>query len=115
MGDDTKSRAVNLQALVADDATTGSAANLDVIEALPLVLHAAGEHAEVLDEAVNLVVGPLTDTTQGEAIGCGRGVSAEAVGIDLVALGATLPTALRVLEFPEVETAVSHGGGARGS
>ena len=96
MTDDGQSSAVHLGAVIAGDAPAGAAANFHIVQALPSVAHAAGEDAEILDEAVNFIVGPFADAPHRQAVNGGHDLGAKSICINVIPLGAVAALAFGV-------------------
>ena len=95
--------AIHFRAVVTGDATAWAAANLYVIQSMPLSAHATGKDAEVLDEAVNLIVGPRADATHRQAINSGHDLGAESIGIYVIPLGAVASLAFGMATLTQIE------------
>jgi len=70
---------------------------------MPLSAHATGKDAEVLDEAVNLIVGPRADATHRQAINSGHDLGAESIGINVIPLRTFATLTIRMATLAEVE------------
>jgi hypothetical protein len=104
--DDGQSGAVHLGAVIAANAPTRTTANFNVVQAAPLFAHAAGEDAEVFDEAVNFSVGPFTDAPHWQTVKGGHDFDAKPIGINVIPFGAVATLTLRMGALTQFELVV---------
>src|SRR6266536_5289805 len=103
---DRDSSSIQFHTIFANNRATGPAPNLDIVKSFPLILHAAGEDAEILNQAVNLVVCPFTNRSHRQPVEHRNDLRAEPIMVNLITLLPAKPLALSINALAQIKVLI---------